>query len=116
VLDRVCMVQTGRFEKLLKMIFRLPRLALEVMHNGCDILLIRAIRVLIIIVATSSESDPSKVSLLPLLPPLAPFLVPLPLALDGVARVSLGTIFPIAKNIDDLDFLLTRGVSGGNIK
>jgi hypothetical protein len=113
VLDRVCMVQTGRFEKLLKMIFRLPRLALEVMHNGCDILLVRAIRVLIIIVATSSESDPSKVSLLP---PLAPFLVPLPLALDGVARVSLGTIFPIAKNIDDLDFLLTRGVSGGNIK
>jgi hypothetical protein len=94
VLDRVRMVQIGHFEKLLQLIFWLPRLALEVTHNGCDILLIRAVRVLIIIVTTSSVSDPPEVSLLP---PLAPFLVPLPLTLNGVARLALGIVSPLPR-------------------
>jgi hypothetical protein len=97
VLDRVRMVQIGHFEKLLQLIFWLPRLALEVTHNGCDILLIRAVRVLIIIVTTSSDSDPPEVSLLPLLPPLVPFLVPLPLTLNGVARLALGIVSPLPR-------------------
>jgi hypothetical protein len=84
VFDWLRIVQTGRFEKFLEMVFWLLRLALEVALNGRDILFFRAVRFLVIVVIASSNYGPSGAPLLPLLPPLSPSLARLSEALNGV--------------------------------
>jgi hypothetical protein len=79
----VRMVQTSHIEEFLKVLIRLPCLALEVMLSGRNIHLIGAVRFLVIIVGVGSCCDPLGGRLCPFLLPLSPFLVPLPLALDG---------------------------------
>jgi hypothetical protein len=61
--------------------------------NRCDILLIGTVRFLVAVVAAGSDCDPPGALVLPLLSPLVPFIVPLLVALDGVAQLLLGTIF-----------------------
>jgi hypothetical protein len=66
-------VQTGRFEKFLKMVFLLPHLGLEIMLGGHDVLLIRVTCFFIVVVAAGSDCDPPGVTLLPLLAALSAF-------------------------------------------
>jgi hypothetical protein len=60
-------VQTGHFEKFLKMVLQLPHLALEVTLGGCDMLLAGGASFLIITVVTGRGSAASRALLLPLL-------------------------------------------------
>jgi hypothetical protein len=92
VLDGVHMVWTGRSEKFLKVIVRLPRLALEITLGSHDMLLIRAIRFLVI--AAGSNCDSLGHRFCPFFLPLALLLVHLTVALGGAPRLPLGTIFP----------------------
>jgi hypothetical protein len=107
------MVRTGCFKKFLKMVFRLPRMVLEVTLNGCDILLIEAVQfIVIVIAAASSNYDPSGAPPLLLLAALGAFV-------GGVGwcrPTATGDHFPITPNKDGPDCLLARGVPGGNIK
>jgi hypothetical protein len=92
----VHMVRIGCFEKFLKMVFWLPRLALEIVLGGHDILLIGVVCFLVIIVATGSDCDPSGVSLLPLLATHNAFLSAFT---DGFGRcrpATVGDHLPIA--------------------
>jgi hypothetical protein len=91
VFDGVCMVQTCRFKKFIKVVCRVSRLALEVVLSNRGILLIvRAICFLAIIISASSNFD-----LLgsPLLPFLSPFLAPFFVALDGAHWLLPGVAF-----------------------
>jgi hypothetical protein len=83
VFDGLRIVQTSRFEKFLKMVFWLLRLALEVALNGCDILFFRVVCFLVIVFVAGSNYGPLGAPLLPLLPPLLPSLARLPEALNG---------------------------------
>jgi hypothetical protein len=87
VFDGERMVQTCRFEKFLEVLVQLSCLALEVTLDSHDVLHIKVVHFLVIVVATSGNYDPLGV---PLLPPLAPFLVPLPAALDGAPGCGRG--------------------------
>jgi hypothetical protein len=89
------MVGAGRFEKLLKVIGRLPRLALEVTLNSSDEFLIEVISLLVItvLVVAGSDHDSLGLPLCPLLLPLALLFVPLPTAMRDAPRSLLGAAF-----------------------
>jgi hypothetical protein len=78
-------VQTCRFEKFLKMVFRLLRLAHEVMLGGRDILLARVINFLVIAIIASSDCNVSRALLLSLIATLGTFPSLLMAASDGAA-------------------------------
>jgi hypothetical protein len=71
----VRVAQTGRFEKFLKVVPQLLRLALEVTLGSCDVLLVGVIRFLVAVIA-GRDCDPLGV-------PLLPILATLPRALDS---------------------------------
>jgi hypothetical protein len=115
--DGVRMVQTCHFEKLLKIVLRVPHLAFEVMLDGRDVLLIGVVRFLVIAVVADSDCDPSSgVPLLPLFVTIGTF----PSALDGgfgrCYSAAASGHFHIAQNEGSPNRLLTKGVLGGNIK
>jgi hypothetical protein len=93
VFDGVCMVWADPFEKFLKMVFRLPCLALEVVLSDRDILLLGVVRFLVVVAAAGSNYDPLGASfLLPLDAFFSAFA-------DGFRRCHLawllsGAIFP----------------------
>jgi hypothetical protein len=67
VFNRVRMVQTCQFEKFLKVLIQLPRLALEITLGARDILLVGALCFLFIVVVAGSSCHPLGVPFLPLL-------------------------------------------------
>jgi hypothetical protein len=109
-------VWTGHFEKFSKMVHLLLRLALEFVLNGRDILLTRVIGFLIITVVSSRHNDALGVPLLPLPTTLGAF----PSTLDGgfgwCCSAIASNYFCIAQDEGDPNCLLTRGVSGGDMK
>jgi hypothetical protein len=66
-------VWTDRFKKFLKMVLRLPRLVLEVMLDGYDMLLAGDNSFLIIAIVTGHDSDVLGASFLPLLATLGTY-------------------------------------------
>jgi hypothetical protein len=118
VLDWVCVVGTGRLEKLLEVIGRLPRLVFEVTLSGGDELLIKIIRLLVIVslITAGSNRDPLGS---PLGPPLISFGAPLcTLAgcLEWCPSTAIGGQPPVALDENGPDCLLARRVPGGDVK
>jgi hypothetical protein len=104
-------VWTGRFEKFLKMVLRLPRLVLEIMFSGRDILLIGVVSFLVITIVVGRNGDASGVPLLPLLAALGA----LPSILDGgfgwCCSSTTSGCFHVAQDEGGPNHLLARGVS-----
>jgi hypothetical protein len=113
----VRMVGVGHFEKLLKVIGRLPHLTLEVTLSGSNELLIRVIGLLVAsLIAAGSDCD-SLGS--PLCPPLVAFDTPLcALAsyLEGRPSTAVGGRLPVVLNKNGSDRLLAIGVPSGDVE
>jgi hypothetical protein len=90
-------VQTGRFEKFLKIVLQLPRLALEVTLGDRDILLVGVINFLAIVIIAGSDCNAPGHRFCPLLLPLAPFLALLSVALDHATWLPLLAAFALPK-------------------
>jgi hypothetical protein len=93
LLSSINVVRIDRFKKFLKVLAQLPCLVLEVVLDGCDILLAGAIRFLVIIIAAGSSCD------LPLFAAFGAFLSTFvdafgrcrrPLGAHGTSRRSVG--------------------------
>jgi hypothetical protein len=87
----------GRFKKFLEMIIQLSCLTLEITLDDCYIHLVGVVHSLsssLPLVATVTRQEHH---FYPFLPPLAPFLAPLTVALDGVARLPPAAAFPSPK-------------------
>jgi hypothetical protein len=116
--DGECMVWAGRLEMLLKVIDRLPRLALEITPSGSDMFFIRVVHLLVVVIIVIACSNYD-----PLGAPLWSFLTAFSASLSTFAG-SLGWCpsavtkdhLPIALDEDGPDHLCTRGVLGGNVK
>jgi hypothetical protein len=91
------MVLTGCFEKFLKVVLRLPRLALEIMLDGRDVLLIGVVCFLVITVVACSDCDALGCHFFPFLLPFAPFLASLVVALGHATRLPPSTAFTFTR-------------------
>jgi hypothetical protein len=90
-------VQTGHFEKFLKIVLQLPRLALEVTLDDREILLAGVINFLVVIIIADSDCNALGHRFCPLLLPLAPFLALLSVALDHATWLLLLAAFTLPK-------------------
>jgi hypothetical protein len=104
VLDRVCMVRVGLLEESLDVVYRRPRLALDTMRGGRDVLLIEVIHflVVIIIIIAGRSYDPLGVPLWPLLSTLG-------------RSTSTGGRSPTTWDKERSDRLLIIGVQGRDV-
>jgi hypothetical protein len=109
-------VWAHRFEKFLEIVFWLPCLALRIMLDDCDILLVKVARFFVIIGAASSDCDLPRASLPALLIALCTFLSA---SADGFGQhcpAAFGDRLLTAKNKCSPNGLLTRGMPSGDIK
>jgi hypothetical protein len=116
VFDRVCMVQTSCFKKLLDVVCQVSLLAFEVTFGSHDTLLVGAVCFLVVVVEAGSKCDPLGASFLP---PFATFGAFSGAMVGGFGRCPTATTrghFPIALDKDDPNCLLASGVLGGDIK
>jgi hypothetical protein len=90
----VRMVQTSHFEEFLKVLIRLPCLALEVMLSGHNIHLIGAVRFLVIIIGVGSCCDPLGGPPLPLFAAFVTFLSAFAIGFGRCPQLLSRTIFP----------------------
>jgi hypothetical protein len=93
--DGVHMVWTGCFKKLLKVVIRLPRRALEITRSGRDMLLVGVLASLLslllqVVVAVTHWER----CLCPFLLPLVLLLTSLLATLGGAPRLPPGAVFP----------------------
>jgi hypothetical protein len=108
----------GCLKKLLEVISRLSRLALEITLSSGDELLIRVTNILVIVTLVTSGSDHDSLGLL-LRPPLVAFGAPLHALVGCLGRCPLTTIeghFPTVLYENDPDHLLTRGMLGCDVE
>jgi hypothetical protein len=92
-------------------------LALEVMLGARDMVLpIGAIRFLIAVVVAGSSCDLLEAPFLALLASIGAFFCHICQWLGLVSTVVAGGHFPITLNKDGPDRLLTRGMTGGDVK
>jgi hypothetical protein len=116
--DGVCMLWSGHVEKLLEVIDRLSRLALEIVLGGSDAFLINIVCLLSIIIANvaSSNRDPLLVVLWPLLTAFGTSLSAFTGNLGWWPSAATTDHLPITLDIDRPDLLFTIGVPSGNVK
>jgi hypothetical protein len=114
VLDGVCIVWAGRLEKLLEVINKLLCLALEVTLGSDDVFFIKVISLLVVVtfIAASSNCD----LLWSLLIAFGASLRSFTGSLGRCPSAASGAHLPIALDENSPDCLLTRAVSGGDVK
>jgi hypothetical protein len=114
----ICMVGSGRLEKLIEVIGRLPRLALEITLGSGNELYVGIVSLLVVVTLVIAGSDCASLGLL-LWPPLGAFGAPLHAfagCLDWSPSAIAGDRPLIALDENNPDCLLTRGVPGGNVE
>jgi hypothetical protein len=112
------MVGAGRLEKLLKVIGRLPRLALEVTVGRGDMFFIGVISFLVVVALITTSSNCDLLGA-PLWPPLIVFGATIDTFASSLGQcpstTSVGHL-SIALDENGPDCLLTGGVLGGNVQ
>jgi hypothetical protein len=103
-------VWTGHFEKFLKIVLRLPHLALEITFGGCDILLAGVISFIIIAIIIGRNGNVLGVLLLPLLPALGVLSSTLDGGLGWCGSTTVGGRFHVAHDEGGPNHLLMRHV------
>jgi hypothetical protein len=114
----VRIIGTGCLEKLLKVISRLPHLALEVVLCRGDEHLIRVTNLLVVVILVTASGDHDSLESL-FRPPLAAFGALLCALVGCLERCPLTAVvgrFPAVLDENDPECLLARGVPGGNVK
>jgi hypothetical protein len=108
------MVLTGYFEKFLKVVLRLPRLALEIMLDGRDVLLIGVVCFLVITIVACSDCNALGVPLLPLLAALCTFPSVLGGGFGSCYTAATIDCFHVHQNESGPNHLFARSVLGGD--
>jgi hypothetical protein len=112
------MVGAGHLEKLFEVIDRLSRLALEVLLNSDNELLVGVVDLLLVVILITAGCNHDPLGS-PLWPPLVAFVSPLCTFVSRFRRcpsaAALGC-HPITLDKNDPDCLLPRAMQGGNVE